>query len=117
MQVKESAISSWQPPGNDLYRQLVAAVVEKADTNAAIGIGRNNRRRSAFNELPAFWQDHDIAFDTQRTVENELPILNAIRRSVGVSLENPDTWLPAFGNRAGQMDATEFSVVLAFPRH
>src|SRR5262249_23486026 len=101
------AAFSWQLPRGDLHGKLIVAVVEKADAHASVGVSRHDSRRGVSDQLPSFRQHDHIALDAEGAIENELPILEEVRRGIGVGLENADARLATLRHGAGKMDFDE----------
>ena len=82
--------------------KLVVAIIQEAETDAAIGAGADDSGRRAGDEFPSLRKDDYIALDAERTIENEQAVLKKIGGRVGVSFENADARLAALGDGPGQ---------------
>src|SRR5262249_46932194 len=102
---------SRQPPGNDLDRELVGAIIDKAEANATVRINGDNCRRCRANQLPSLRQDNSVSPDSERTIEDELAIFQVVGGCVSISLVNSQPGLAAVWHRSRQINFDELRVV------
>src|SRR6266851_8438189 len=74
----DTATTSWQPPGSDLYGQLIVAIIQKADADPAVRIGGNNARGGRPGQLVPARQHYYVALDAERAIEYECSVLVVI---------------------------------------
>jgi uncharacterized protein (TIGR03435 family) len=77
-------VFSRQPPRRDFYRQLIVTVVQKAQANAAIGIGADDGGRCAAQQFPSSRENHGVALYAEA---RELAVYSLVIAKTGSKLK------------------------------